>query len=52
MASSLSILVNNLAEGIHKNRCKNEYDNKKCEMYRIKYKDCDSFLEYTKMKIF
>ena len=30
MASSLSNLVNNLAEGTHK----------------IKFKDCDSFLEY------
>ena len=29
MASSLSNLVNNLAEGIHKIKCKYEHDNKK-----------------------
>ena len=34
MVSSLSNLVNNLAEGIHK----------------IKYKDCDCFLEYESLK--
>ena len=34
MASSLSNLVNNLAEGIHK----------------IKYKDCECFLEYESIK--
>ena len=34
MPSSLSNLVNNLAEGIHK----------------IKYKDCDCFLEYESLK--
>ena len=39
MASSLSYLVNNLAEGIHKIKCKYEDDNKKCETYRIKLKD-------------
>ena len=32
MANSLSNLVNNLAAGIHKIKCKNEHDNKKCKM--------------------
>ena len=31
MASSLSSFVNNLAEGIHKIKCKYEHDNKKCD---------------------
>ena len=36
MTSSLSNLVHNLAEGIHKIVCKYGHDNKKCEMYWIK----------------
>ena len=51
MASSLSKLVNNLAEGINKIKCKNEHDNKKCEMWEIKYKDCDWFPECTNFKV-
>ena len=39
MASSLSNLVNNLAEKIHKIKCKYGDDNK-CEKCGIKYKDC------------
>ena len=39
MASSLSNLVNNLAQGIHKIKCKYEDDNKKCKTCRIKFKD-------------
>ena len=31
MASSLSNLVNNLSEGIHKIKCKYRHDDKKCE---------------------
>ena len=45
MASSLSNLFNNLAEGINKIKCK--HDNKTCETCGIKYKDCVCFLEYT-----
>ena len=41
MASSLSNLVNNLSEGIHKIKCKYGHDD-------IKY--CDCFLEYTNFK--
>ena len=41
MSSSLSNLVNNLAERVHKIKCKYEYDNKKCETCGIKCKDCE-----------
>ena len=50
MESSLSNLVNNLAEGIHKIKCKNEHNNKKFEMRGIKFNDCYCFLEYTSFK--
>ena len=43
MTSSLSNLVNNLSEGIHKIKCKYET----CE---IEDKNCDCFLEYTNFK--
>ena len=45
MASSLSNLVNNLSEGIHRIKCKDEHDDKKYETYGIKYKYGDCFLE-------
>ena len=45
MASSLSNLVNDLAEGILSIKCKYGHDNKKCETYGVKYKDCECFLE-------
>ena len=41
MASSLSNLVDNLAEGIHKIKCKHGVDNKKCKAHEIKCKDCN-----------
>ena len=47
MLSSLSNLVNNLAEGIHKIKCKCGHDNKKCE---IKCKHSDCFLKYIHFK--
>ena len=50
MASSLSYPVNNLSEEIHRIKCKDEHDDKKCEACRIKYKHCDCFLEYTNFK--
>ena len=50
MASSLSNLANNLSEGIHKIKCKYGHDNKKCETCRIKYKNCECFLEYENFK--
>ena len=36
MASSLSDLANNFAEGIHKIKCKYEHDDKKCETCGVK----------------
>ena len=50
MASSLSNLVNILFEGIHKAKCKYGLDDKECDTYRVKYKYCDCFLEYTHFK--
>ena len=49
MASSLSNLVNNLSEEIHKTKCKYGHNNKKCGTYKITYKVCDYFLYYTKI---
>ena len=45
MTSTLSSLVDNLAEGIHRIKCKHEHDNKKCETCGIQYKDCESCLD-------
>ena len=45
MASSLSNLVNNLAERIHKIKSKYEHDNRKCEKCGIKYKDLECCLD-------
>ena len=43
-------LVNKLAKGIHKIKCKYRHDDKKCEICGIKYKDCECCLEYTIVK--
>ena len=45
MANSLSNLVNNLAEGVHKLKCKCGHDDKKYQS-GIKYKDWECCLEY------
>ena len=50
MASSLSNLVNNLFEGIHRIKLKLRHDDKKRETCGIKYKYCDCFLEYANFK--
>ena len=50
MASSLSNLVNNLAEGIHIIQCKYGYDHKNCKTCRNIYKDCECCLEYANVK--
>ena len=50
MASSLSNLVNNLSEGIHRVKCKYGHDDKKCVTCRIEYKYWDCFLEYANFK--
>ena len=44
MTSSLSNLVNNLSEGIHRIKCKFGHNDKKYETFEIKYKYCDCFL--------
>ena len=44
IASSLSNIVDNHAEKIHKIKCKYGHDNKKCETCGIKYKHCDCCL--------
>ena len=51
MASSLSNLISNIAEGIHRIKCKYGHDNKKCETCRIKYKNCKCFLDTQTSKI-
>ena len=50
MASSLSNLVNNLSEEIHRIKCKFGHDEEKCATFGIKYKYCDCFLEYINFK--
>ena len=50
MASSLSNLVNNLSEGIHRIKCKFGHDDKKCETCGIKYEYSNCVLEYTNFK--
>ena len=49
MVSSLSNLVNKLAEGIHKIKCPDTMI-KKTGSCGNKYKDCDCFLEYANFK--
>ena len=50
LAGSLSNLVNNLFERIHKVKCKFGLDDKKCETCEIKYKYCICSLEYSNFK--
>ena len=50
MVSLLSNIFNNLSEGIHKIKCKNEHNDKKCKTCGIKYKLLQVFFEYTKLK--
>ena len=45
MASSLSNLVNNLAEGIDKTKGKYGHNNKNCKTSGIKYKDFECCFE-------
>ena len=42
------LIANNLAEGIHKIKCKYRHNNKNCKTYWIKYKDSECCLEYTR----
>ena len=50
MANSLSNLVNNLSERIHRVKCKFGYNDKKCETCGIKCKYLDGFLEFASLK--
>ena len=50
MTSSLSNLVDNLSEEIHKIKCLYGHDNKKCETCGTKYRDFEGCLEYTNAK--
>ena len=50
IASTLSDLVNNLSEGLHRIKCKLGLDDKKCETCGIKYKYCNCFRECTHFK--
>ena len=50
MASSLSNLNDNFAEGIHKNICKYITDKKEHEKCGVKYKDWECYHEYTNVK--
>ena len=50
LANSLSNLVNNLSEGIHRIKCKFKYDDEKGETCGIKYKYSDCFLKYVNFK--
>ena len=50
MGSSLSNLVNNFSEGIHRIKIKCGHDDKKSETCWIKYKYCNCLLEYTNFK--
>ena len=50
MASSLSNPVTNLSEGIYRFKCKFGYNDKKWELFGIKHKYCNCFLEYTNFK--
>ena len=49
MAKSVTNLVNNLSEEIHKIKWKYRHDDKKCETCRINYNYCNCFLEYTNL---
>ena len=51
IANSLSNLIDNLFEGIHIIKSKYEHGEKTCETFRIKYKYCYFFLEYSNFKV-
>ena len=50
MTGSLSNLVINISDGIHKIKCKFRHDDKKCEICGIACKVCDCFFEYKNFK--
>ena len=50
MTRSLSNLLNNLSEGVHRIKCEFGHDDNKCETCWIRYKHCNCFHEYTNFK--
>ena len=48
---SISNLVNNLAEGIHKTKCKNEHGNKNVKRVELNIKIVGAFLNTQTLKI-
>ena len=51
MEISLSNLVNNISEGVHKIKCKYGQNDKKCETCGITFKHCNCFPEYMNFKV-
>ena len=51
MEISLSNLVNNISEGVHKIKCKYRQNDKKCETCGITFKHCNCFPEYMNFKV-
>ena len=51
MSRSLSNLVKNLAERVHKTKCKYEHNDKNCEAFGMKCKDWDCCLERKNSKV-
>ena len=50
MGSSLSNIIHNLSEAVYKTECKQGNIDKEYEICRMKKKDCECFLEYSKFK--
>ena len=50
MAGSSSNFVNNISKVIAKILCKHWHEDKKCQTFKIKYKYCHYFVEYTNFK--
>ena len=50
MTSSLLHLTDNIADGIHKVKCKHGNYNEKCGTCGTKYKDCGCFLKQINFK--
>ena len=51
IVSSLSNLVNNLSEGLHRIKCKLRYHDNKCETYGVKHEYCNFSLNMQTLKM-
>ena len=51
MASSLSSLVNNLSEGIHKIKCKDEHDELDMKLVQLNIKIASAFFNTQALKM-